>query len=75
MCKRQELEHEKPLMDLRDARFIGGYSVGSAAKKIGIDPKDLLKYEDHPSEIPLSIAIRILKLYKVPSVDIINFKC
>lgn len=71
MCKKQ---NDIPLMKLKDVRLTRGLTVLSAAEKVGINETDLLYYEDHPSEVPLSVAIRILNVYKVPSTDFINFR-
>jgi DNA-binding XRE family transcriptional regulator len=60
------------IISLRSARVSSGYTVEEAAKCINISPKKLCGYERDAAEMPLSTAIKILELYRLP-IDIIYF--
>lgn len=72
MLKKMETEINMHQISLRTARITSGYTVEEAAKWINISPETLSEYERDAGEIPLSTAIEILSLYRVP-VDIVYF--
>ena len=66
------LEPELIQISLRAARITSGYTVEEAARHIKVSPETLCAFEQDAGDMPLSMAIEILNLYRVP-VDVVYF--
>jgi DNA-binding XRE family transcriptional regulator len=72
MPTEDECEKTKVTISLRAARISSGYTSEESAKHLNISPETLCEYERDAGEMPVSMAIVILRLYGF-HVDIIHF--
>lgn len=55
-----------PVFSLEACRKNAGFSLKTAAKKLGINYQTLSKYERDSSNIPLNLLQKMVQLYQVP---------
>jgi transcriptional regulator with XRE-family HTH domain len=63
---------KKRTVSLREARILNGLTLNEAADRLGIPSTELGNYENDPSSIYVSMAIKIAGLYKV-GIDYLDF--
>ena len=56
--------NETPKLNLSTVRNLRGYTLTEVAKRINVSAKTLSKYERKPDEIPLNVAVKLIKLYR-----------
>lgn len=71
MDETQKCGVHKQLRSIRESK---GLTIEQVAKQIGLEAKVLMIYEINPEETPLSIAVKILGLYEVHSLESIWFR-
>lgn len=59
-------------LTLREARMIKGLSLKDTADRLGISVMELGNYEDDPSSMYVSTAVKLARIYKV-SIDDLDF--
>lgn len=60
-----------PFLTFREMRNARGMEIADVAFKLGVPSNVLIDYEDDSGKIPISIAMELCRIYKVPSIDCI----